>query len=498
MSSEKPKQPKNGARTSGSRTTSSARTDSRTAHRTRTDSRTANHVHTGSRSHKPTFSFLKTHPESSTARSISWGFWWRKLLNYLSFNIFLAACVIAILIHGYNQTFPAGTFLYGFFPAPPVEIALDGAQAGWFLSSLHYVVRTSYRNTLSFALGSDFIALWPLYIAVLVWELIDLLHFFSDTRRVRRALLPLNTLALKAEQLSSSDPLAHAAAPGTSGTLSQSKINSLEQAIDHASVDSPYIQTGDEDLASIEVALNKLLRQMQEAKLQQMRFVNDASHELRTPIAVIRGYADMLDRWGKTDEAVLDESISALKSESEHMHELVEQLLFLARGDAGRNTLTTTHVNFARLAYEVWEESEMIDPDHRYVLGFDATAVNEAHYQVVGDIALLKQCLRIIVHNAARYSPSQTSITFGVSYDEKYVRVSIQDEGIGISGAAASHIFERFWRADNARAENNDGSGLGLSIAKWIVDSHDGSIDVLSREGVGTRFTVAISRDEQP
>ena len=79
------------------------------------------------------------------------------------------------------------------------------------------------------------------------------------------------------------------------------------------------------------------------------------------------------------------------------------------------NTLTTTHVNFAQLAYEVWEESEMIDSDHRYVLGFDTTAVNETHHQVVGDIALLKQCLRIIVHNAARYSPSQTSITFGVS-----------------------------------------------------------------------------------
>ena len=92
---------------------------------------------------------------------------------------------------------------------------------------------------------------------------------------------------------------------------------------------------------------------MQEAKLQQMRFVNDASHELRTPIAVIRGYTDMLDRWGKTDEAVLDESIAALKSESEHMHDLVEQLLFLARGDAGRNTLTKTQFNLARITSEV-------------------------------------------------------------------------------------------------------------------------------------------------
>ena len=140
MSSEKPKQPKNGAHTSGSRTTPRVRISSRTTPSARTGSRTVNHVRNDSRSHKPVFSFLKTHPESSTARSISWGFWWRKLLNYLSFNIFLAACVVAILIHGYNQTFPAGTFLYGFFPAPPVEIALDGAQTGWFLSSLHYVV----------------------------------------------------------------------------------------------------------------------------------------------------------------------------------------------------------------------------------------------------------------------------------------------------------------------------------------------------------------------
>ena len=273
------------------------------------------------------------------------------------------------------------------------------------------------------------------------------------------------------------------------------KIKSLEQAIEEANINAPKIQTGDQDLASIEIALNKLLQRMQEAKLQQMRFVNDASHELRTPIAVIRGYTDMLDRWGKTDEAVLDESIAALKSESEHMHDLVEQLLFLARGDAGRNTLTKNKLNLARITSEVCEESEMIDPNHHYVLKFDQGVLKDNRYQVLADTAMIKQSIRIIVQNAARYSAAQTTISFNVAYDEKTVQVSIEDEGMGMSETAAAHIFERFWRADNARIESNEGSGLGLSIAKWIVDNHDGSIEVLSREGVGTRFTIVLPRE---
>lgn len=92
-----------------------------------------------------------------------------------------------------------------------------------------------------------------------------------------------------------------------------------------------------------------------------MRFVNDASHELRTPIAVIQGYVNMLDRWGKDDPAVLAESIASLKTESEHMQELVEQLLFLARGDAGRTALHRVDTNLAALVGEVCEESRMID-----------------------------------------------------------------------------------------------------------------------------------------
>ena len=435
-----------------------------------------------------------TPSDSSTAGVITWGFWWRKLMNYVGFNLFLLAIIALVFIYTYNQHVPQGTFYLGFFPTETHSISFIGFTFLHGLSSLKYLVHGPTFGAKIFDLGVDLAHFWPLYIAVLIWEIIDLLSFFGDMRRVRRALQPLNTLALKADQLVNADVLA--ADKTTSDILVKSeKIRSLEQAIEEANINAPKIQTGDQDLASIEIALNKLLRRMQEAKLQQMRFVNDASHELRTPIAVIRGYTDMLDRWGKTDEAVLDESITALKSESQHMHDLVEQLLFLARGDAGRNTLTKTQFNLARITSEVCEESEMIDSSHRYTLKYDQSALTDNRYQVLADAAMIKQSIRIIVQNAARYSAAQTTISFNVSCDENTVQISVEDEGMGMSEAAATHIFERFWRADNARIESNEGSGLGLSIAKWIVDNHDGSIEVLSREGVGTRFTIVLPRE---
>ena len=434
-----------------------------------------------------------TPSDSSTAGVITWGFWWRKLMNYVGFNLFLLVIIALVFIYTYNQHVPQGTFYLGFFPTETHSISFIGFTFLHGLPSLKYLVHGPTFGAKIFDLGVDLAHFWPMYIAVLIWEIIDLLSFFGDMRRVRRALQPLNTLALEADQLVNADVLA--ADKTTSDILVKSeKIRSLEQAIEEANINAPKIQTGDQDLASIEIALNKLLRRMQEAKLQQMRFVNDASHELRTPIAVIRGYTDMLDRWGKTDEAVLDESIAALKSESEHMHDLVEQLLFLARGDAGRNTLTKTQFNLARITSEVCEESEMIDSSHRYTLKYDQSALTDNRYQVLADAAMIKQSIRIIVQNAARYSAAQTTISFNVSYDENTVQVSVEDEGMGISEAAATHIFERFWRADNARIESNEGSGRGLSIAKWIVDNHDGSIEVLSHEGVGTRFTIVLPR----
>ena len=303
---------------------------------------------------------------TSIARAINWSYMWRRLMSYVWLDLLLMVIAAAILVYGYNQTLPDGAFTAGWIPGATVHgMSLTPAR-GWDPTTLTYAVELA-RTTKTFPLAQDLVALWPLYIVVVGWQVIGVLNMLGGARRVRRTMAPLNDLALRVDELGRMQ-------------LSGGKMETLEQAIERASVDSPSVTTGDADLASIEVALNRLLRQMQEAKLQQMRFVNDASHELRTPIAVIQGYVNMLDRWGKDDPAVLAESIASLKAESEHMQELVEQLLFLARGDAGRTVLRRANTNLAALVGEVCEESQMIDAGHTYRLAYDTALALANHY----------------------------------------------------------------------------------------------------------------------
>lgn len=419
---------------------------------------------------------------TSIARAINWSYMWRRLMSYIWLDLLLVVIAAAILVYGYNQTLPDDTFTAGWIPGATVHgMSLTPAR-GWDPTTLTYTVELA-RTTKTFPLAQDLVTLWPLYLVVVGWQVISVLNMLGGARRVRRTMAPLNDLALRVDELGRMQ-------------LSGGKMETLEQAIARASVDSPSVTTGDADLTSIEVALNRLLRQMQEAKLQQMRFVNDASHELRTPIAVIQGYVNMLDRWGKDDPDVLAESIASLKAESEHMQELVEQLLFLARGDAGRTVLRRANTNLAALVGEVCEESQMIDTEHTYRLAFDAALVSDPRCDAPVDVALVKQALRVIVQNAAKYSDAGTPISFGVASDAGAgtIDISVEDEGIGMNQESAAHAFERFYRADNVRDAGAQGSGLGLAIAKWIVDSHGGVIGVTSVEGVGSRFTIRLPR----
>ena len=268
--------------------------------------------------------------------------------------------------------------------------------------------------------------------------------------------------------------------------LLENKINSLEPD------DEQLISLGDEDLMGIERAMNSLLIRIRENNRQQARFVNDASHELRTPIAVIQGYANMLARWGREDEKVLDESITAIQNESENMKHLVEQLLFLARGDAGRMQLNKENINLTDLMREVYEESLMIDENHIYKF-----SVPEEPVYINADEGLIKQAVRILVDNAAKYTHEKEEILLGVFPGaDGMAAIRVQDSGIGMKEKDVEHMFERFYRADEAR--NFNGTGLGLSIAKLIVDKHNGHFEIVSREELGTRIDVVLPRVAAP
>lgn len=294
------------------------------------------------------------------------------------------------------------------------------------------------------------------------------------TSKIRKALKPLNEIAETADRLGNID-------------FGEEKFQSLEDAIAKISpiTSNEKISIGDSELQGLEDAINKLLDRMRESYRQQARFVSDASHELRTPISVIQGYANMLHRWGKDDKDVLDESIEAIKAESENMKNLVEQLLFLARGINGKTQLTITKFCLNDMINEVLEESKMIDKNHSY------SYVNSEDINVYGDIALLKQTARILVENAAKYTEYGEDIILKVGKNSKgEPYFSIQDNGIGMDEGDVPHIFERFFRADTARDRKDGGTGLGLSIAKWIIDGHKGYFSVLSRKGIGTRIVV--------
>lgn len=307
-------------------------------------------------------------------------------------------------------------------------------------------------------------------VIVVLWVLLE-------TLRVRSKLRPLQQFADAALELSELDgETAH-------------RYQKLENAIDNLSPaeGDQKLATGDAELAGLETAVNKLMSRMRDSYRQQARFVSDASHELRTPIAVIKGYADLLDRWGKTDEKILDESIQAIKSESENMQHLVEQLLFLARGDSGRTTLNITDFDITEMMKEVCEESAMIDQSHTYVFEGDKPVPAR------GDVSLIKQAARILIENASKYTPEGGEIKLRSLVSDGHPAFSVQDSGIGISESDIPHIFDRFYRADDSRSKQTGGSGLGLAIAKWIVERHGGRFEVISRKDIGTRITVVLS-----
>ena len=294
------------------------------------------------------------------------------------------------------------------------------------------------------------------------------------TAKTRKVLKPLNEMAETASRLSNMD-------------FDEQKFQSLEDAISKISpvTSDERIHIGDSDLQGLEDSINNLLDKMRDSYRQQARFVSDASHELRTPISVIQGYANMLDRWGKNDESVLEESIEAIKSESENMKNLVEQLLFLARGINGKTQLAPKEFLLNDMINEVFEESKMIDKNHVY------SYINSAEINIYGDMGLLKQTARILVENASKYTPEGENIILRTGINDKgEPYFSVQDNGIGMDEKDVPHIFERFFRADTARVRKNGGTGLGLSIAKWIIDNHKGYFSVLSRKEIGTRITV--------
>ena len=242
-----------------------------------------------------------------------------------------------------------------------------------------------------------------------------------------------------------------------------------------------------DELRDLTITLNTMLDHIDQSMEDQKAFISHASHELRTPLSVIKGYSDMLSRWGADDPDVREESIKAIKDESESMKALVEKLLMISRMDYGNIKAEEKLLSLSDLLKESAHE-------FRLIKGSSITLEERLPETFIkGDAHLIKELLRIFLDNAYKYSSEGDTITLICGTEGNRAFFSIRDEGIGIDAEHLKHVFEPFYRADDSRTRSTGGTGLGLSIAKKISTLIGAKLSIASEPGDGTLITCLFS-----
>lgn len=236
-----------------------------------------------------------------------------------------------------------------------------------------------------------------------------------------------------------------------------------------------------DEIYEMETTFNDMTRQLQENFEKQEVFVSDASHELKTPIAIIKSYAQLLERRGKTHPEVFEEAVEAIDSESDRMQQLVEQMLLLAKD---KEEAPHEEIDLALLIGKIIHTFT-----HAYER--DINFYHEADdVTVTGNVDQIEQIIYILLDNAIKYS--NKAIFVKIIKKEGFVQIKVIDKGPGISEDDQLLIFDRFYRVDQSRARKLGGTGLGLSIAKAMAEVHHGSLSVQSTEGEGSTFILAL------
>ncbi len=244
----------------------------------------------------------------------------------------------------------------------------------------------------------------------------------------------------------------------------------------------PEAHTGDE-LQRLSHSLNRMIVRLDDAFQNSKRFVADASHELRTPLTILRGELENLSEDAQLNPEVRSRLGSVLE-EIERLSRIVEQLFALSRLDAGEAQTEWTQFDLAELAKTTTEQMSLLAEDK----GIAITCQASQKVPVEGDRARLKQVVVNLLDNAIKYTPEKGMIQLRVHGANGHAILEVADNGIGIPPDALPHIFERFYRVDQARANGSESAGLGLSIVKSICTAHGAEVEVQSTIGKGSRF----------
>lgn len=266
-------------------------------------------------------------------------------------------------------------------------------------------------------------------------------------------------------------------------------LRKAADAIDAGNLDVKLPVEGEHEIGELARSINDLLDRLRRRADAQTRFVADASHELATPVAGIRGYTNILRAWGGDDPEVREEAISAIDRESRRMARLCSDLLALVRNERG--------IEFKSIRFDINARCREVlaAAATRYIdKGLMFTGPEEGQIVMMGDPDRIEDAISILVDNAAKYTPEGGHVTVRTRRKRDVIIIEVEDTGVGIPAEDLESIFDRFYRSDASRSKETGGFGLGLPIAKTIVDGAGGTIGVESDQGSGTRFTLRLPR----
>ncbi len=243
-----------------------------------------------------------------------------------------------------------------------------------------------------------------------------------------------------------------------------------------------------DEFAIVSQQFNELLDKISFYISQQKHFVEDVSHELRTPVAIVEGHLKLLNRWGKDDPEVLEESLTASLSEIQRMKTLVQEMLDLSRAPQVREQYKDATTEVVATLEQIVTNFKMLYPEFTFIADIDSkkeiiSPIYRNHFE---------QVIIILLDNAVKYSTNRKEIIVSLSPTTEAVEIGIQDFGMGLSEEDKKKVFSRFYRVDKARSRERGGNGLGLSIAKELIEGYDGKISLTSRLNQGSQFKVKL------
>lgn len=268
------------------------------------------------------------------------------------------------------------------------------------------------------------------------------------------------------------------------------QIHDIIASINEDNIDSKrlIIPKKNDEFAVVSQQFNELLDKISFYISQQKHFVEDVSHELRTPVAIVEGHLKLLNRWGKDDPEVLEESLEASLAEIKRMKTLVQEMLDLSRAPQVREQYKDATTEVVDTLTQIVANFKVLYPDFTFVLDIDSKAdllspIYRNHFE---------QVIIILLDNAVKYSTNRKEIIVSLSTVADQVEIGIQDFGMGLSEEDKKKVFSRFYRVDKARSRERGGNGLGLSIAKELIEGYNGSISLTSHLDQGTVFKVKL------